>query len=1093
MSKLKVLVALLASFCVFFLFAEDAHASHFRYGNITYSIPDPVNAPKTVRFDVVSAWRADAVDGTGFAATNLDFGDGGPSNGNNEGLTIGNGVDASGLAYKVQRYSVTHTYPQKAVYTAFFTSCCRISTLTVNNDDSFRVEAVVDLTTGNTGNAVSALPAIFQLQTGGVRTVQVPGLDPDGVPVHCRFGTPAESGMGVSPAAIPGGAAPTLTDTPTGCTMTWNTAAAVGGQSFPVNIVIESYNGPTRSDAMLDFIVEMTAAPPPTCAGGGVFDADLGAQFTHQVIGSNVGGGNLKMTNIGTYGNISPVPGTTQMSPFTTTYQVSPSIGDQGVDIMTILYTNTTNLTGFCTLTVKIPACPNFAKPCSIGIGGCQGNGFKYCVSGAELCSAVANPPQAEKCDGIDNDCNGTTDENNPEAGQACTSALPGLCAPGTTNCNMGTKECIPNVTAGSLSEVCDGVDQDCDGVVDNGFNVGQACLEGDGQCLAAGVFVCDGPSATTCNAMPGPPTMEVCDGKDNNCDQQIDEGFMLGAACTSGQGVCAKAGVTVCDANGGTKCDAVPGLPFPEICGDALDSDCDGQLDNGCADTDDDGVFDGAEEAAGLDPGDPDSDDDGALDGDEPSWNVDSDGDGLINALDPDSDDDGVLDGTELGKDCEGAGTDKSKGTCVADADPLTTTDPLSKDSDTGGSSDGSEDSNLDGKVDTGEGNPSNAGDDDQVVDTDGDGLGDKLETETLDTMATDADSDDDGLFDGLEPNPACDTDGDGLVNVLDVDSDDDALFDGLEAGKDCGNPDTDATKDHCHFDGDPSTKTSVLLRDTDHGGVIDGSEDGNLNGVLGAAETNPLFGDDDVSVIDADGDGLSDDLEARLGSDPNDKDSDDDGVLDGDESNPSDDADGDGQLNVMDPDADGDGIFDGTELGLDCNNAATDPTQKRCFPDGDGGASTTNPLLADTDGGGATDGQEDTNHNGVVDKGETNPQNGADDIVPECETDTDCAAGKVCDAQACVSGCRGSNPNTCPMGQTCTSTDETIGECTGGTGGAGGGTNTGATGGTGLPADGCGCRTAGSPESPDPGPLGLLALAGVSALAAARRRRRR
>ncbi len=1090
MSKLKVLLALVASFCVFFLFAEDAHASHFRSGNITYSVPDPINAPKTVRFDVVAGWRADAVDGSGFAATDLNFGDG-LTNGLQEGLTIGNGVDASGLPYKVQRYSVTHTYPAKAVYTAFFTSCCRISSLTVDHDDNFRVEAVVDLTSGNTGNAVSALPPIFQLQTGGIRTVQVPGIDPDGVPVHCRFGTTAESGATIMPPPIPGGPVPTLADTPTGCTMTWNTTTAVGGQSFPINIVIESYNGATRSDAMLDFIIEMTAAPPPTCTGGGVFNADLGTQFTQQVIGTNAAAGNLKMNNIGTYGSISPVPGTTQASPFTTTYLVAPSIGDQGVSIMTILYTNTQNLTGFCTLTVKIPPCPNFAKPCSIGVGGCQGNGFKYCNAGVELCSAVAGSPQSEICDGVDNNCDGTVDENNPEAGQACTSALPGLCAPGTTTCTSGVKQCIPNVAAGSVAEVCDGVDQDCDGVADNGFNVGQMCLQGDGQCLAAGLFVCDGLNATKCNAMPGPPTDEICDGKDNDCNQQIDETFMLGSACTNGLGICEKPGVTVCDANGGTKCDALPGLPLPEVCGDALDSDCDGQLDNGCTDGDDDGVFDGAEEAAGLDPGDPDSDDDGVLDGDEPSWNLDSDGDGLINALDPDSDNDGVLDGTELGKDCEGPGTDKSKGTCIADADPLTTTDPLEKDTDGGASSDGSEDWNLDGKVDPGEGNPGNAGDDDQVIDTDGDGLGDKLETETLHTKSMDADSDDDGLFDGLEPNPACDTDGDGLVNVLDVDSDDDALFDGLEAGKDCDNPDTDASKKHCHFDGDPSTKTSVLLRDTDHGGVGDGSEDGNLNGVVGVSELDPNLGADDVGAIDTDGDGLSDELEARLGSDPNDKDSDDDGVLDGDESNPSDDADGDGQLNVMDPDADGDGVLDGTELGLDCNNAATDQSQMHCFPDGDGGATKTNPLIADTDGGGATDGQEDVNHNGVVDPGETDPNKAGDDIIPECEADKDCAAGKVCDKQACVSGCRGSNPSTCPTGQTCTSTDETIGECIGGEGGAGGGTtSTGGTGGTITPGGGCGCRTAGSSDST---PLGLLALAGMAALVSARRRRRR
>ena len=1084
MSKLKVLLALLASIS-FFLFAETAHATHFRYGNISYTVPDPVNAPKTVRFDVVAAWRADAVDGSGFAATNLDFGDG-QSNGTQEGLTIGNGVDASGLAYKVQRYSATHTYPTQGVYTAFFTSCCRISTLTVDADASFRVEAVVDLTPGNTGNAVSALPAIFQLQTGGVRTFQIPGIDPDGVPVHCRFATPAECASPTMPPPIPGGALPTLQDTPTGCTMTWNTATATAGQSYPINVVIESYNGPTRADAMVDFIIEMTAAPPPTCTGGGVYNVDLGTQFTQPLVGTNSVAANLKMTNIGTFGNLSPPPGTTQPSPFTTTYSISPSVGDSGVSIMTVLYTNPQNLTGFCTVAVKIPACANFGKPCSVGIGACQGNGFKYCLNGAELCSAVAGSPSSEVCDGKDNNCNGTVDEGNPEAGQACTTALPGLCAAGTTTCNAGVKECHSNIQPGTITETCDGVDQDCDGTVDNGFNAGEPCLEGDGQCLAAGIYVCTGPNTTTCNADPGPPTMEACDGKDNDCDQQIDEDFPLGEACTSGLGLCQKAGVIVCDANGGSKCDAVPGIALPEQCGNALDEDCDGVLNNGCGDSDDDGLFDNQEIAVGLDPSDPDNDDDGVLDGDEPQWDQDTDGDGLINALDPDSDDDGLADGTELGKGCDSPGTDASKGHCVADADPDTQTDPLDPDTDGGGAKDGSEDANLNGKVDADETSPVVKGDDAQSADTDGDGLGDLLE-KGLGTNMMDADSDDDGLFDGLEPNPTMDMDGDGLVSPIDVDSDDDALFDGLEAGKDCGNPDTDVTKKHCHFDGDPSTKTGVLSRDTDRGGVRDGSEDGNLNGVVGAAELDPNVEADDVNVVDSDGDGLSDSVEARMGSNPLDADSDDDGVLDGDEANPSDDADGDGQLNLMDYDADNDGLFDGTELGLECNNADTDKSQGHCVADADLGATRTNPLLADTDLGGRSDGIEDLNLNGKVDSGETDPNNKADDVQIECIADSECAAGKVCEDRICVSGCRGTNPDACPMGQTCTSTDETIGQCTSGEGGSGGGTNTGGTGGEG--GGGCGCRTAGDTSNDG---LGLVALIGLTALAASRRRRK-
>jgi len=68
--------------------------------------------------------------------------------------------------------------------------------------------------------------------------------------------------------------------------------------------------------------------------------------------------------------------------------------------------------------------------------------------------------------------------------------------------------------------------------------------------------------------------------------------------------------------------------------------------LGEGC-DSDGDGLSDEQELAFGLDASDADSDDDGVLDGAEPEWSLDSDEDGLINALDADSDQDGLLDGT--------------------------------------------------------------------------------------------------------------------------------------------------------------------------------------------------------------------------------------------------------------------------------------------------------------------------------------------------------------------------------------------------------------------------------------------------------------
>lgn len=491
------------------------------------------------------------------------------------------------------------------------------------------------------------------------------------------------------------------------------------------------------------------------------------------------------------------------------------------------------------------------------------------------------------------------------------------------------------------------------------------------------------------------------------------------------------------------------------------------------CTDTDGDGLVDATEVAIGTDPKDADTDDDGALDGQESSPELDSDGDGLINAKDPDSDDDGLYDGTELGLACSATGTDVTQGHCTADADSGTTkTDPLKADTDGGGAKDGSEDANLNGAVDSGEQNPTtgNGADDTALTDTDKDGLSNALEA-TLGSDPNDADSDDDGLHDGLEHNPADDTDGDGLDNVLDADSDDDGLFDGTEAGKACDGP-TNAAAGHCIADGDAGqTKTFVLVADTDGGGALDGSEDANRNGVVDAGEQNPVMGQggDDPSVTDTDKDGLGDALETNIGTSPSDADSDDDGLPDGEEPNPSDDHDGDGKKNPLDSDSDGDGLKDGTEAGRDCANAATDASKGECTADADP-TTTTGVLTKDTDRGGIDDGSEDANKNGKVDSGETDPNVKADDTSG---TGGAGGTGGVAGSGGSMGGAAG------------------VGGGTGGSGGAAGGGGTGGSAlddeGLSLEGGGCGCSAPASGASH----LGWLAAAGLLASLLLRRRR--
>jgi len=213
-------------------------------------------------------------------------------------------------------------------------------------------------------------------------------------------------------------------------------------------------------------------------------------------------------------------------------------------------------------------------------------------------------PSAKEACNGVDDNCDSKTDEGFTfkdyddgvkNLDDACGA---GVCANGKVQCAIDNLSAVCSTGGNATSESCDGKDNDCNGIVDNGMEPKAVFFkDADGDTYGGGsgslqcgpfngyVVQVDG-DCNDGNDSVYPGATEKCNGVDDDCDAQMDEGYTvkdydgstkkLGETC--GTGVCAN-GKVECLINGSAAVCSSSAMADSETC-DEKDNNCDGKTD---------------------------------------------------------------------------------------------------------------------------------------------------------------------------------------------------------------------------------------------------------------------------------------------------------------------------------------------------------------------------------------------------------------------------------------------------------------------------------------------------------------------------------